>query len=126
MSLIAGIKTRKETRPVCFLCKSKKPRSAKDIIRKRLILFWKRWGNKINRLSTEDLCNHENRILASLVRSAYTSMTRQVKCALNAQRKAEYKREALANALFCQRKKEEREEHIRDGAKTCKGLKIHL
>lgn len=108
MNLIAGIKTRKETRPVCFLCKSKKPRSAKDVIRKRLILFWKRWGNKINRLSTEDLCNHENRILASLVRSAYTSMTRQVKCALTAKRKAEYKREALANGIVLPKKKRRR------------------
>lgn len=85
-------------------CKVEKPRVAKDVLRKRLILFWKRWGNKINRLSKEDLYDNENRDLVHLVRGAYTSMTRQVKCALTAERK----REALANGIVLPKKKRKR------------------
>lgn len=88
--------------------KIEKPRIAKDVLRKRLILFWKRWENKLNRLSEEDLYDWENRALVDLVRGAYTSMTRQVKCALTAKRKAEYKREALANGIVLPKKRRRR------------------
>lgn len=89
-------------------CNVEKPRASKDVLRKRLILFWKRWGNKINRLSENERNNSENHILINIVRGAYTSMTRQVKCALNAQRNAEYKREALAKGIVLPKKKRRR------------------